>query len=49
VDGLLLLVFLEVDLEVCVEVVLNGIDCGVNLPCSLGILGVVSVLAAQES
>ena len=49
VDGLLLLVFLEVDLEVCVEVVLNGIDCGVNLPCGLGVLGVVSVLAAQES
>ena len=48
-DGLLLLMLLEVELEVCVEVILDGIDGGVNLPCGLGLLGVVSVLAAEES
>ena len=49
VDGFLLLVRFKVELEVCVDVVLNGIDGGVNLPCGLGVLGVVSVFAAKES
>ena len=48
-DGFLLLVGFKVELEVCVEVVLNGIDGGVNLPCGLGVLGVVSVFTAKES
>ena len=48
-DGLLLLIGLEVVLEVSVQVVLNSVDGGVNLPCGLGVVGVVSVLAAEES
>ena len=48
-DGLLLLVLLEVELEVSAEVVLNGIDGGVDLVGEVGVLGVVAVGAAEVS
>jgi hypothetical protein len=49
VDGFLILILFKVVLEIGVKVVLNGIDSGIDLPCGLGVLGVVSVLTAEES
>jgi len=47
--GPLFLVLLEVELEVDIEVVLNGVNGRVDLVGELGLLGVVAVLAAEES